>query len=201
MEEKKKSNIIKTVICVVVMAVLVVGYYIYISNKDFRTQSSKDKEKETIETLLAIDLEKEYPSNPREVVTLYSDLICCAYNDELTEEQTDTLSVQLRTLFDLELLEQNSLKEYTENLKTEIAEYKNNKKTISSYQVSKNSEIKFQEMDSQDYAILSGYYRVKTKKSNPVTTCEEFLLRKDKEGYWRILGWELSNGKILDNNN
>ena len=180
------------------MAALVIGYYIYISNKDFRTESSKEKEKDTIEKLLASDLEKEYPSNPREVVTFYSDLICCIYNDEITEEQMDILVVKLRTLFDLELLEQNPLKEYVEDLKTEVADYKKKKKTIASYQVSKNSEIIYQEMDAENYATMSGYYRVKTKKSNPVTVCEEFLLRKDKEGYWRILGWELSNGKVLD---
>ena len=198
MEEKKKSKIIKTVISIVIMAALVIGYYIYISNKDFRTESSKEKEKDTIEKLLASDLEKEYPSNPREVVTFYSDLICCIYNDEITEEQMDILVVKLRTLFDLELLEQNPLKEYVEDLKTEVADYKKKKKTIASYQVSKNSEIIYQEMDAENYATMSGYYRVKTKKSNPVTVCEEFLLRKDKEGYWRILGWELSNGKVLD---
>lgn len=198
MEEKKKSKIIKTVICVIIMAALVIGYYIYISNKDFRTEGSKEEEKQMMETLLTKDLEKEYPANPREVVTLYSDFICCAYNSELTEEQIDILIVQLRTLFDLELLEQNPLKEYTEDLKAEIADYKEKKKVISSYQVSKNSEVVFQKMDSRDYATLSGYYRIKTKKSSPVTTCEEFLLRKDEEGYWRILGWELSNGKVLD---
>ncbi len=198
MEEKKKSRIIKTVICIVIMAALVIGYYIYISNKDFRTESNKEKEKDTIEKLLASDLEKEYPSNPREVITFYSDLICCIYNDEITEEQMDILVVKLRTLFDLELLEQNPLKEYVEDLKAEVADYKKKKKTIASYQVSKNSEIIYQEMDAENYATMSGYYRVKTKKSNPVTVCEEFLLRKDKEGYWRILGWELSNGKVLD---
>lgn len=198
MEEKKKSRIIKTVICIVIMAALVIGYYIYISNRDFRTESNKEKEKDTIEKLLASDLEKEYPSNPREVITFYSDLICCIYNDEITEEQMDILVVKLRTLFDLELLEQNPLKEYVEDLKAEVADYKKKKKTIASYQVSKNSEIIYQEMDAENYATMSGYYRVKTKKSNPVTVCEEFLLRKDKEGYWRILGWELSNGKVLD---
>ncbi len=90
------------------------------------------------------------------------------------------------------------MKEYVEDLKAEVADYKKKKKTIASYQVSKNSEIIYQEMDAENYATMSGYYRVKTKKSNPVTVCEEFLLRKDKEGYWRILGWELSNGKVLD---
>ncbi len=74
MEEKKKSRIIKTVICIVIMAALVIGYYIYISNKDFRTESNKEKEKDTIEKLLASDLEKEYPSNPREVITFYSEI-------------------------------------------------------------------------------------------------------------------------------
>lgn len=198
MEEKRKSKIIKTVICIVIMAALVIGYYIYISNKDFQTGNSKEKEKDTIEELLASDLEKEYPSNPREVITFYSDLICCIYNDEITEEQMDIFVGKLRTLFDLELLEQNPLKQYAEDLKAEVADYKKKKKTIASYQVSKNSEIIYQEMDSKNYATMSGYYRVKTKKSNPVTICEEFLLRKDNEGYWRILGWELSNGKVLD---
>lgn len=198
MEKKKKSTMIKTVICVIVMIALVVGYYLYISNKDFRTQSSKDEEKEEIETLLTRDLEKDYPTNPREVVVYYSELICCVYNNELTEEQFNTISVQLRTLFDVELLEQNTLKEYTENLKADVESYHSQKKKITTYQVSKNSEIKYQEMESQNYATLAGYYRIKTKKTNSSTTCEEFLLREDENGKWRILGWELSNGKNVE---
>lgn len=58
METKKKSAIIKTIVCVIIMAALVVGYYIYISNKNFKTEKSKEEKKENIETLLARDLEK-----------------------------------------------------------------------------------------------------------------------------------------------
>lgn len=195
MEEKKKSAVIKTIVCIVVMAGLVVGYYLYISNKDFKSQSSKEKEQKEMETMISRDLEKDYPKNPREVVVYYSDLICAIYNDELTDEQFETIAVQLRTLFDVELLEQNSLKEYTKNLKEDRESYRSQNKMIASYQVSKNSEVVFQEMDSQNYATLTGYYRIKTKKKKSGTTYEEFLLREDKDGKWRILGWELSNGK------
>lgn len=195
MEQKKKSNMIKTVVCIVIMAALVAGYYFYISNKDFRSENSKQEAKEETELLLNRDLEKDYPANPRDVVIYYSDLICSIYNEELTDEQVEKAAVQLRTLFDVELLEENTLNEYTKRLKEETAAYHAEKKTISNYQVFKNSEVKYQRMKGKNYAILSAYYRLKTKNSNPVTSCEEFLLRKDEDGYWRILGWELSNGK------
>lgn len=198
MEKKKKSTIVKTVVCIVIMALLVAGYYLYISNKDFRSQSSREEAQETLETLLAVDLEKNYPANPREVVVYYSDLICCVYNNELTDEELNKAAVQLRTLLDVELLEENSLKEYTERLQEEIETYRSEKKTITNYQVFKNSEVKYQKMKSKNYATLSVYYRIKTKGSNSATTCEEFLLREDEEGYWRILGWELSNGKTVE---
>lgn len=198
MEKKKKSVMIKTIVCVVIMALLVVGYYLYISNKDFRSQSSKDEEQETLENLLAVDLEKEYPANPREVVVYYSDLICCIYNHELSDEELNKAAVQLRTLLDVELLQENSLKEYIERLKEEIEAYRSEKKTITNYQVFKNSEVKYQKMKSRNYATLSAYYRVKAKGAKTATISEEFLLREDEEGYWRILGWELSNGKTLE---
>lgn len=198
MEEKKKSTVVKTVICILIMAALVIGYYIYIVNKDFRSNSSREKAEEQVTLLLNRDLEKNYPDNPRDLVIYYSDLICCLYNEDLTQEQMSQMAVQLRTLFDVELLEENSLNEYTQRLKEEAAAYKEEKKTISNYQVFKNSEIKYQKMEGESYAILSAYYRLKTNKSSPATTCEEFILRKDAEGYWRILGWELSNGKSLE---
>lgn len=198
MEQKKKSNMIKTVVCIIIMAALVAGYYFYISNKDFRSESSKKEAKEETELLLNRDLEKDYPANPRDLVVYYSDLICSIYNEKLTDEQMEKAAVQLRTLFDVELLEENTLNEYTKRLKEEAAAYQAEKKTISNYQVFKNSEVKYQRMKGKNYAILSAYYRLKTKSSSPVTSCEEFLLRKDEDGYWRILGWELSNGKTKE---
>lgn len=198
MEQKKKSTMIKTVVCVVIMAALVAGYYFYISNKDFRSENSKQEAKEETELLLNRDLEKDYPANPRDLVVYYSDLICSIYNEKLTDEQMEKAAVQLRTLFDVELLEENTLNEYTKRLKEEAAAYQAEKKTISNYQVFKNSEVKYQRMKGKNYAILSAYYRLKTKSSTPVTSCEEFLLRKDEDGYWRILGWELSNGKTKE---
>lgn len=190
----KSSKVVRVVVCVVIMAALVVGYYLYISKKEFRSDSADEE----ITLLLNRDLEKEYPDNPRDLIVYYSDLICCVYNQELTQEQLERAAVQIRTLFDVELLEENSLSEYTQSLKAEAASYQAEQKKISNYQVFKNSEVKYQKMKGKSYAILSAYYRVKTKKTNPATTCEEFLLRKDDDGYWRILGWELSSGKSLE---
>jgi hypothetical protein len=74
-----------------------------------------------------------------------------------------------------------------------VEEYQSEKKKISNYQISTNKEVTYQKTGSKQYASLQGYYHVKVngKKS---TTAEEFLLRKDDDGNWRILGWELLNG-------
>ena len=190
MTGKGKSNLIKTVVCVVIMAALVAGYYFYISHKDFRNQ---EKVEENIDSLLAVDLEKQYPDSPRGVILYYSDLIMCVYNDELTQEQFEDLAAHIRGLFDEELLAQNSEEDYMKQLQEEAESYREENKRISDCVVSTNKEVEYQEMDSQNYAILSGYYHIK-QKGNRSSTCEEFMLRRDKDGKWRILGWQLSNG-------
>ena len=190
MTEKGKSNLIITVVCVVIMAALVAGYYFYITHKDFRDQ---EKVKENIASLLAVDVEEQYPDSPVEVIKYYSDLIMCVYNDELTQEQFQDFAAHIRALFDEELLAQNSEEEYIKQLQEEAESYRKENKRISSYMVSSNKDVEYQEMDSQDYAVLFGYYHVK-QKSERLSTCEEFMLRRDEDGKWRILGWQLSSG-------
>lgn len=194
----KKSAIIKTVVCVVIMAALIGGYYLYISNKDFRTKEQKQEEQAHITELLSTDLGKNYPENPREVLDYYSQLICCAYNEELTEEQFQALCVRIRALLDDELLEQNTQEQYAENMRKEIEEYKAEKKIITSYQVFKNSEVEYGEKDGDNFAILSAYYRLKSKKDSDIRTAEEFIMRQDSEKRWKILGWEVTGEKDAD---
>jgi len=191
----KRKGAIKTIICVVIMAALVGGYYLYISRKDFRTEGQKQEEQEEIEEVLGTDLGKNYPENPREVLVYYSKLLCCAYNQELTEEQFQALCVRIRALLDDELLKENTQDEYAQRMRAEIEEYKEEDKMITSYQVFKNSEVEYGEKDGDKFAVLSAYYRLKSKKTKDIRTAEEFIMRQDADGNWKILGWETTGAE------
>lgn len=190
-KSKKVSG--KSIIVLLVLAAIIVVYCVHISNKmdEGARLSSSNKE---VAKLLGKDLELEYPATPRDVLYLYSDIIKCFYNSKLSDDELEGLAGQVRKLFDEELLINNPEEEYMMDLKTEIKEYKSLKKTISNYIIQKNSSIEKTVMDGVEYASVTATYLTKEKK-NYGRTYEEFMLRKDSDGKWKILGWKLLDPK------
>ena len=71
-----------------------------------------------------------------------------------------------------------------------IANYKEEKRTISSFSISSASDVDYQEMDGYKWAHLMAVYTIKTNHTFS-TSKEEYLLRKDAQGHWKIYGWRV----------
>lgn len=184
---KKKS--VKGLLCVAVMILLVVFFYKYTSNL---TDEQKEKTANTeLEKLLALDLQKDkdYPKDPKETVTLYSRILQCLYKGNFKEEEIERLAKQICYLFDEELLANNKESEYFASLKEEVSQYKKEKITINTYKVEDLKKAKSKVIEGKECTTIRVRYTLKEKKEYN-RTYEQFILRKDDSGKWKILGWQ-----------
>lgn len=169
---------------------LVVGYYYYLSNKGTTEESDVTE----VQKIILKDLTgKAYPSTPREVVKFYNRIIKCYYNEEYTEEEFYQLADQARLLMDEELADNNPAEQYYMQVKTEVESYRDQKRTINNASVCDSNEVKFAEIGGAECAYVSSSYFVR-EKSGFVKSIQNYILRKDDEGDWKILAFELEEG-------
>lgn len=190
-KQQPKGSWIKAVIVIVILVLLGGGYYLFLGRG--KSDSKKDaNEVSALTKVLAKNLDTEYFQTPREVVEYYSEIMYCYYSEDYSEEQLKMLTEQARKCMDDELLEGNPYEDYYSSLKAELQEYKDEKRKLSTYIVDKNSEVRKFKEGGKTYARLSCTYYMKGKKDTRRTT-QEYTLRQDEEGRWKILYWSLSN--------
>lgn len=192
---KSKKRIIATVVGMCILAAVVISAF-YILTKRQNRSSELASGSET-EKIIAKDLENNYPGTPREVLKIYSRITKCIYNENVSQEQLKQLAGQIRVLFDEELLSANPENEYMEDLQSQVNEYREQKKSIVSYVVQKSSSVNKSTVEGKEYATILATYMVKEKNSY-VKSYEEFILRKDDKGRWKILGFRLLKPEEVD---
>lgn len=189
----KKNSGMKTIIIGIIMLFLIVGYYYYLSNRNVPRPEETVSETEVLtasQEVLLRNLETNYPPTPREVVKYFSEITQCFYNEENSDEMVEKLGMKIRELYDDDLKANQTEADYLASLKFDIEEYKKNNRTISSYAVSSSVDVDTFVENGYDCARLYCIYGVKQGdllyNSNTV-----FILRKDVNGHYKILGWKL----------
>lgn len=192
---KKKPKFL-TPLIFVVLALIVVGVFYYCSRKEIDNNESLAAEDE-VSLIVNRDLELNYPGTPKSVVTYYSEIIQTIYKTEHTDEQLQALARQARGLFDEDLLKHNEYNEYMDRLRAEVKSYQDAGRFISGYQIEDGYNIEFIEYEGRSYAKVNVKYYVREGK-NLIHTYEEYTLRKDEAGKWKILYWELSDAASME---
>lgn len=189
----KKDSGMKTMIVGMIMILLIVGYYYYLSNRDVPQPEETVPETEVLtpsQEVLLRNLETNYPPTPREVVKYFSEITQCFYNEENSDEMVEKLGLKIRELYDDDLKANQTEEDYLASLKFDIEEYKKNKRTISSYAVSSSVDVDTFVENGYECARLYCIYGIKQGEllynSNTV-----FILRKDEDGHYKIFGWKL----------
>lgn len=185
---------IKTILVVTFLALLGVGYFWYLSNKEpSNTQVENENNNRELEALLSRDIENTYPQSPKEVVKLYSRITEAYYKTKLTEEQINTLGKQARKLFDDELLGSQTEDDFLAQLKKEINEYRELNRYVSDYKIDESEDVVYKTFDERKYASLNVVYMIR-QGSELTNSDTKYMLRQDGEGRWKILYWELDEG-------
>lgn len=188
---KKIRNLVIGIVCIT----LVVGLYYYVINRE-PSAAKKESELSEIQTLILKDLEgKSYPETPRSVIKLYTRIQRCFYNDEYTEEEFKQLSKQARNLMDQELLNKNPEEVYNASLQSEVTDYKENSRTISSITLSDSNDVIYKKVDGNECAYVKASYFIREGKGF-YRTAQKYVLKKGEDDKWKILGFEPIEGEI-----
>lgn len=172
------------------LAVVVVIWYYMDSNKPAETDGKNTTVGvREVDKILNKDLETSYPFTAREVVQLFIRIQKCYYNEKWTEDEFVKLAYKATELFDEELLNENPFDEYYEELKTEVDQYKDENKIINRTIIDKSSEVVYSTVEEQKYASINVTYYLKSK-SGTSKVVETYVLRKDENERWKILGWK-----------
>lgn len=180
---KSKQRTVITILTMSLIAVLIIGFYYRITKRTKPTEETLSD----IEVLLSKDLELYYPATPKEVVKLYSKMLQIIYTD-LDEEQVEALAIKMRELYDSELLKINSQEEHLNNLFTEIVEWQNAERSITNFSFINKDENKIEEIEGKEYATIHVIFTFKEKAKYLQEW--RFLLRRDSDEKWKILGWD-----------
>ncbi|MDE6844547.1 MAG: hypothetical protein K2J99_02095 [Lachnospiraceae bacterium] len=186
----KSSGKIGLIVFGVILVAVVAGYALHLNHKS-KVDAERAVESTAVQKVLQKDLERSYPPTPKEVVKYYADITKCFYNEEYTEEELEQMAVKIQGLYDAELIANKTQEDYLTDLRSEIVDMKNNDWTISGYVLS--SSVDVEEFTENGYSCARLYctFSVKQSTNGTVRTMEQFVLRKDDDGHWKILGWEL----------
>ncbi len=189
--DKVKKPVILTLVTLVI-----IGVYYYCSRIE-KDNNEKITVNNEVSKITSRDLELNYPSTPKAVVTYYSDIISVIYKIDMNDESLEKVATQMRGLFDDELLLVNSYNAYVDKLKVELEQYKEAERYISGYEIENGYNIEYITYQDKDYAKVDVLYYVREGKELKYVY-EEYTLREDEDGKWKILFWELTDSSSME---
>lgn len=185
----------RTIIVIAVLVILGLGYYHYLANKD-ADKDATDIAADTSEVsvLISKDIMANYPESPKDVVDLYARITKAYYDKELTDEQIEGLGRQARLMFDDELRNTQTDADFFEKLKEDISNYGSTRTRISSYVIQSATKTKYSTFKDRQYASIELVYYIR-QGDKLIDSHTKFTLRKDNDGHWKILFWELAESE------
>lgn len=182
---------IATVVVFLVIGAAVVGLYYYFLNRESNDEEGLYEKKTAVEELIDMDLDVYYPATVKTVMETYCEFLLAFYNEDYTEDEYAKLIKQYRKLMDDELLTKNPEEQQMVTLKADIDSYEDEDKVLFSYRFLEDKEIKETVKDDKTYATVDMSFGMKVGGSTVETAEENFILRKDSNNKWKILGWKL----------
>lgn len=185
----KKYKMSTSIIIIVVSVAVIVGIYFMLTRRWSNDEKPTEVQITAVQNILLRNIDNNYPPTPKEVLKYYSDITQCFYAGGYTEEQLIQLADRAWDMYDEDLQANQDYDTYIKNLKAEIEDYKKKDWSISSYSTSSSIDVLEFERDGHKWAQLYAFYNVR-QSTEIVKVTERFLMRKDKNGRWKIYGWE-----------
>lgn len=186
----KNSRKILVILIVVLFVSAILGLFIYVNNKPQSGSVEDDVVISNVDNVVLRNLDINYPPTPKEVLKYYSEITMCFYEENLSEEDLVRLAQTARKLYDAELCADMTEEEYLVSLREDILEFDSLGIVVSGYTVSASTDVEEFVVDGRECARLYVTYRLR-QGTEYIYSNEVFILRKDENGHWKILGWEL----------
>lgn len=178
----KKTRIV--ILATVIVAAICTAFYIV--NNNSKKESAKEAGLTEIQKITTRNMEKDYPATPREVIKFYNRIVKCYYGRQYSDDELEQLADQALSMFDDDLLKKNEKESYIESVKSDAAQYEEDNKSISQTDVCDSNDVKYMTDNGDDIAYVTASYFIKTGSSY-TKTYQEYVLRKDGDGDWKIL--------------
>ena len=186
------------IIAIACICVICAGFF-------FFSEENKEPEKDLteIEKVIVKDLEESYPKTPREVVKFYNRIVKCYYGDSPTDAQLEELVDQMLCLMDDDLLLVNPREVYYDSVVKDIAQYKEANKKLVSTDVCDSNDVKYVtddkdgETEKDELAYVTASYFM-NEDGEFGYSYQQFVLRKDENGRWKILTFYQVEGEKSD---
>lgn len=181
------KKITSVLVVILIIAILAGLFYLDIINKSGKKKEETDKTLTEAGKLLERDLTTNYPETPRELAKYYSNITKVLFSG-LEDDEVEALAKKILELYDEEFLANNPEDKYLKDLYSEIAAWNSAGRKITNFLIVNEDEQERWEQDGREYAnIFVSYYTLDNRKSYQT---RNYLMRKDEEGDWKILGWK-----------
>ena len=177
----------------IVIVIAVCGGFYYVTQKS-KSNTENEQAVTEITKLTTRDLSENYPKTPREVVKFYNRLIKAYYTEEYTDDEFEKLCDQALALFDDQLLEENPKSDYMLSVAQDVDAYKEADKVISQTNVCSSNDVRYLQDKDDQVAYVTASYFIK-EGSDYTKTFQEYVLRQDSEGRWKILCFYKTEGE------
>lgn len=188
------KSAVRTGIFGIIIAVLVVSFYLYLSKRmtSGGEETKAPTQTSTMEQVLDKNFSIEYPGTPRSVIQWYNKIVLLYHDEDTTDQQLVDLCDQAQTFFDDELLKANPRDNYIAQVRSDRQEYENAGRKLVETGVCDSADVVYFENSGKDYAyVVASYFE--TEGSGYTRVYQKYCLRKDADNHWKILAFTLSD--------
>ncbi len=180
-----KSAIIKSIVLVVLGAIIILGAYLLVTRSK-KPKGSEDYDLTVVDGITTTDLNKNYPPDGMKVVELYAKIMQVLYKETYTEDQEDDMIKVLKGIMDDELIAGNP--NFANGIKNDVKTKREEDYSIPLFVVTTKKPVT-KELDGKKTQLIECKFLLRhgTISENIIY---QFILRKDDEGKWKIYGWE-----------
>lgn len=167
---------------------LVLGVFMVFNRNKKKTQSDEDNLVLTnVSRVTTMNLDINYPPTERDVVAKYGEIMQALYNETYEEKDLDIMADLLMKLYDPELLSNQT--DYKAQLRQEVRQKKADGFTIQNYVTAEKRDVVYtKDALGREMAGLECLFSIRNA-TKIEATYYEFILRKDADGRWKIVGW------------
>lgn len=185
------SAIIKSLVLVGLGAIVVLGLFLLFT-RNKKTPTEDNYQITAVDEITTTNLDKNYPADPRKVVDLYAKTMQVLYRENYSNDQQDKMIAVIKGIMDDEFLANNPKIE--QSIKGEVKERKEGGYSISAYVVQGKDpeEVKVGE---DKMCSVDCLFNLRHGANGTTANYYQFILRKDSEGRWKILGWTIKEEK------
>ncbi|MCR5157293.1 MAG: hypothetical protein K6C96_11495 [Butyrivibrio sp.] len=183
------SAIIKSIILVVLGAIIVLGLYLLFT-RNHKTPTEETYNLTVVDEITTTNLEKDYPASARKVVELYARTMQILYKEDYSDEQENKMIDILMGIMDDELLTNNL--NFASSIKSEVTGRKAEDYSISNYVMTQAREPEEINVDGRMMCTVECLFSLRHGSNGTSANYYEFIMRRDvATGNWKILGWTL----------